>query len=66
MAKVSSKSRKRMKASSFGLPSKRKYLIHDRAHARMALAMVSAHGSPAEKAQVRKRVKRKFPAIGKN
>lgn len=63
MARVKAKSRKRMKKSSFGLPGKRKYLIHDKAHARLALAMVSKHGSPAEKKQVRARVRKKFPSI---
>lgn len=42
-----------------------KYPIHDKAHARNALARVSQHGSTAEKRMVRAAVKRKFPAIGK-
>jgi len=64
-AKLTSKGRKRMKASSFAIPSKRKYPINDKAHARNALARVAQHGTPKEKAQVRRAVKRKYPSIGK-
>lgn len=65
MAKLTSRGRKRMKASSFAIPSKRKYPINDKAHARNALARVAQHGSASEKATVRRAVKRKFPSIGK-
>jgi hypothetical protein len=65
MAKLTSKGRKRMKSSSFAIPSKRKYPINDKAHARNALARVAQHGTPREKAQVRRAVKRKYPSIGK-
>ncbi|MEU1663564.1 hypothetical protein ABZ547_08110 [Streptomyces sparsogenes] len=64
MAKLSSKRRKRMSTKSFALPGKR-YPIPDKTHARNALARVSAHGTPAEKARVRKAVARKYPSIGK-
>lgn len=60
MSKLKSKTRKRMKRSSFAVPSKRKYPIHDRSHARNALARVSQHGTPAEKTRVRKAVARKY------
>jgi len=65
MAKLTSKRRRRMRKSSFALPGKRKYPIHDLAHARNALARVSAHGSSAEKATVRKAVRRKYPSLRK-
>ncbi len=39
------------------------YPIPDESHARNALARVSQHGSPAEKAKVRAAVHRKFPDI---
>ena len=65
MAKLKAKKRRRLKKSSFAIPSKRKYPIHDKAHARNALSRVAQHGSPKEKAQVRRAVKRKFPSIGK-
>lgn len=61
--------RKKMPEKDFALPSKREggkggYPIADKAHARNALARVSQHGSPAEKAEVRAKVKAKFPGIG--
>lgn len=65
MAKLTSRGRKRMKASSFALPSKRKYPINDKKHARNALARVAQHGTASEKATVRRKVHRKFPSIGK-
>ncbi len=52
-----------MKGSSFALPKKRAYPIHDESHARNALARVSQHGTAAEKATVRRRVKAKYPSI---
>jgi hypothetical protein len=66
MAKLTSKKRKSLKKSSFALPSKRKYPIHDKAHARNALFRVAQHGSAAEKKKVRAAVKKKFPSIGKS
>ena len=63
-----------MKSSSFALPGKGEgkggkgagsYPIPDASHARNALARVAQHGTPAEKATVRAKVKAKFPTIGK-
>ena len=75
MAKLSASQRKKMPASSFAIPSKAKtpqgkaqggsYPLPDKAHARAALSRVAQHGTPAEKAQVRAAVKRKFPGVGK-
>jgi hypothetical protein len=65
VGKLKAKSRKRMNKSSFAIPSQRKYPINDVAHARNALARVAQHGTPKEKAQVRRAVKRKYPSIGK-
>lgn len=45
--------------------AKGKYPIPDAAHARNALARVSAHGTPEEKSMVRSKVHAKFPEIGK-
>lgn len=64
-AQLTSKKRKNLKKSSFALPGQRKYPIHDKAHARNALARVAQHGTPAEKAKVRKAVHDKYPGIGK-
>jgi hypothetical protein len=41
-------------------------LTPDESHARNALARVAQHGSSAEKAAVRAKVKAKFPNIGKD
>ena len=41
------------------------YPIPDEAHDRNDLARVAQHGTPAEKATVRRRVHEKFPDIGK-
>lgn len=64
MAQLTTQARKHIKASSFALPERR-YPIEDASHARNALARVSQHGSPAEKAKVRAAVHRKYPEIGK-
>lgn len=56
--------RAKMPSSDFALPGK-KYRIDDPAHARNALARVAQHGTPAQQAQVRKAVARKYPKIGK-
>ena len=72
MAKLSAASRNRLPSSSFALPGKGEgkkgkgsgsYPIPDASHARNALARVSQHGSSAEKAKVRAKVKAKFPNI---
>jgi len=63
MAKLTTEQRKRLPKSVFALPNRR-YPIHDKAHARNALARVSAFGSPREKAIVRRKVHRKYPSIG--
>ena len=63
MAKLRNSTRKRMKATSFALPEQKKYPIPDKTHARMALAMVAAHGTASEKRKVRAVVKKKFPSI---
>lgn len=66
MAKLTSKGRKRIKSSNFAIPSERKYPIHDKSHARNALARVAQHGTPAEKKKVRSAVYRKYPGLKKS
>lgn len=56
--------RKSMPASDFGLPAQKKYRIDDAAHARNALSRAAQHATPAQQAQIRARVKAKFPSIG--
>lgn len=74
MAELTAKRRSKLPSSSFALPGKGEgpkgkgsgsYPIPDASHARNALARVSQHGTPAEKAAVRKKVAAKFPNIGK-
>lgn len=65
MAKLTARGRKQTKTKNFAIPSKRKYPIHTKNHARNALARVSQHGSPAEKKQVRAAVGRKYPSLKK-
>jgi hypothetical protein len=64
MAKLTSRGRNRLPAGDFAIPDERKYPIEDEAHARNALARVEHFGTPAEQAEVRAAVHRKFPAIG--
>lgn len=64
MARLTSSRRKALPGADFALPGRR-YPIEDPNHARNALARVSQHGTPAEKATVRKKVHQKFPSIGR-
>lgn len=59
------KGRAQMPASDFGLPGPKKYRIDDAPHARAALARAAANATPAQQAQIKRRVKAKFPSIGK-
>ena len=56
--------RKALPSRVFALPGRR-YPIPDRSHAANALARVSQHGTPAEKARVRAAVRRRYPGMGK-
>jgi hypothetical protein len=67
--------RQSLPKSSFALPGKGKgpkgagagsYPIPDESHARNALARVSQHGSSAEKATVRAKVRAKYPGIAQS
>lgn len=64
--KLSYQARKHLPKSDFVFPKGRRYPIEDKPHARNALARVSQHGSPSEKAKVRAAVHRKYPGIGEN
>lgn len=75
MAKLTSAKRQSLKSSQFALPGKGtgkggkgpgSYPIPDRSHAANALARVSQHGTPAEKARVRAKVHAKYPGMGKS
>jgi len=68
---LTSRARAHIKTKNFGIPEEARsakqkkrsgnYPIHDRAHARAALAYVARYGTPAEKAEVRRRVCAKYP-----
>jgi len=64
VAKLNAKSRRAIKGSNFALPGRR-YPIHDRSHAANALARVSQHATASEKATVRRKVRAKYPGMGK-
>lgn len=66
MVKLTSKARKAIPKKNFAIPGKKSYPIEDKNHARNALARVSQFGSPAEKAEVRKKVHEKYPSMGKD
>lgn len=63
MAKLTAEARKKIPAKDFAL-GKGRYPIEDKSHARNALARVSGNGSPAEKAEVRRKVHAKYPSMG--
>ena len=66
MADLTTKKRKSLKKSQFAVPGERKYPIHDKSHAQNALSRVSQFGTPAEKAQVRAAVAKKFPGVAQS
>ena len=64
--KLTFKEKKALPKSAFALKKGRydgAYPIPDLAHARNALARVSANGTPAEKAAVRRKVYAKYPEL---
>jgi hypothetical protein len=63
VARLSYRERQSLPSRLFVFPKERRYPIPDKAHARNALARVSQHGTPAERAKVRRAVKRRFPDI---
>lgn len=65
MVKLTAKQRKRLPKSSFAIKRERKYPIDSKARARNALARVSAHGSAAQKKQVRAAVTKRYPSLKK-
>ena len=72
---LSTEDREDLKEKQFALPKKAEdkeekaesgnYPIPDLSHARNALAMVAQHGTPAEQAQVRAAVYKKYPELDK-
>lgn len=65
MARLTTKARKALPSKDFALPGRR-YPIQDRGHAKAALGRVGEYGTPAEKREVRGKVHRKYPDMGKS
>jgi len=63
MAKLTSAQRNALPRSDFAQPSKRKYPINDRSHARNALARVSQHGTADAKRKIRRKIAQRYPSI---
>jgi hypothetical protein len=63
MARLTTRARKGLSKSQFALPEKDGYPINNPSHARNALVRVSQHGSSAEKAAVRAKVRKRYPSI---
>ena len=62
--KLTTRMRNNIGSKDFALPDRR-YPIEDRAHAANAKARVSQFGTPAEKAEVDRKVAAKYPDMGK-
>lgn len=63
MAKLKAARRNALPKTSFAIPGKRAYPIHNRSHAANALARVSQHGSPAQKRAVKAKVCARYPSL---
>lgn len=63
MTKLTSRERDALPTSAFAVPLRRAYPIADAKHARLAMAMVAAHGSASERKSVRDAVSRRYPSI---
>lgn len=62
MSKLTTERRKELPEQEYALPGKR-YPINDENHGRAALSMAH-YASPAEQAQIKRKVHAKFPGIG--
>ena len=62
MAKLTGRQRRRLPKSAFALPSKRKFPIHDKAHARNALSRASTQ-KPGTARYIRAKVYKRYPSL---
>lgn len=62
---ITAAQRHRLPSSEFGLPAKEGYPIDTPGRARSALSRASANASPAEQAEIRRKVHARYPSIGK-
>jgi len=63
MAKLTTKTRKKIPTKEFALPGRR-YPIEDKSHARNALSRVAQYGTPGEVSSVKTAVHKKYPEMG--
>lgn len=63
MAKLKGKTRRKLPSASFAYPAARKYPIHDRAHARNALARAAQSKTYGTYAHVAAAVNRRYPGM---
>jgi hypothetical protein len=63
MARLTAKTRAQIPKREFAVPGTDGYPIDTKGRAKAALGLVGMHGSPAEQAQVRSAVARKYPGI---
>jgi len=61
MSVLTTKQREALPDSAFAIPEERKYPIHDKNHARAALAIVAEFGTPEEKQRVAKAIAERYP-----
>ncbi len=62
MSKLTTERREEIPGGDFALPGRR-YPIHDENHARAALSMAH-YASPAEQAEIKRKVHARYPGIG--
>lgn len=65
MARLRKRQRDRLRKNQFALPSKRKYPIHDKKHARNALSQAAKNETEGSYNTVRRRVLKKYPELKK-
>jgi hypothetical protein len=64
MARLTAAQRNALPDSAFAGPG-RSYPINDPSHARNALSRAAQHATPSAKAKIKRKVHRRYPAIGK-
>jgi hypothetical protein len=66
MATLNAHRRRKLQKKQFALPGKRKYPIHDKAHARAALSYAARSDTEGSEDTVRKAVLQKYPSLKKS
>jgi hypothetical protein len=60
---ISAAKRKSLPSSKFGLPQQKKYPVDTAKRARNALSRAAQNATPAQQAQIKRKVKAKYPGI---